>query len=114
MAHEVETMAYAGELPWHGLGTEVSNDLTPIQMMQKAGVDWEVEQQKIVTESGIEINDKVALVRTSDNTLLDVTGKDWKPVQNEEAFTFFSEFVAAGDMEMHTAGSLKEGRNVCS
>ena len=112
MSHEVETMAYAGELPWHGLGTEVSNDLTPIQMMQKAGVDWEVEQQKIVTESGIEINDKVALVRTSDNTLLDVTGKDWKPVQNEEAFTFFSEFVAAGDMEMHTAGSLREGRNV--
>ena len=112
MAHEVETMAYAGELPWHGLGTEVSNELTPLQMMQKAGVDWEVEQQKIVTESGLEINDKVALVRTSDNTLLDVTGKDWKPVQNEEAFTFFSEFVAAGDMEMHTAGSLKEGRNV--
>ena len=112
MAHEVETMAYAGELPWHGLGTEVSNDLTPIQRMQKAGVDWEVEQQKIVTETGIEIKDKVALVRTSDNTLLDVTGKDWKPVQNEEAFTFFSEFVAAGDMEMHTAGSLKEGRNV--
>ena len=112
MSHEVETMAYAGELPWHGLGTEVSNDLTPIQMMQKAGVDWEVEQQKIVTETGIEIDDKVALVRTSDNTLLDVTGKDWKPVQNEEAFTFFSEFVAAGDMEMHTAGSLKEGRNV--
>ena len=112
MSHEVETMAYAGELPWHGLGTEVSNELTPLQMMQKAGVDWEVEQQKIVTESGLEINDKVALVRTSDNTLLDVTGKDWKPVQNQEAFTFFSEFVAAGDMEMHTAGSLKEGRNV--
>ena len=112
MAHEVETMAYAGALPWHGLGTEVSNDLTPIQMMQKAGVDWEVEQQKIITETGIEIKDKVALVRTSDNTLLDVTGKDWKPVQNEEAFTFFSEFVAAGDMEMHTAGSLREGRNV--
>ena len=112
MSHEVETMAYAGELPWHGLGTEVSNELTPLQMMQKAGVDLEVEQQKIVTESGLEINDKVALVRTSDNTLLDVTGKDWKPVQNEEAFTFFSEFVAAGDMEMHTAGSLKEGRNV--
>lgn len=112
MSHEVETMAYAGALPWHGLGTEVSNELTPVQMMQKAGVDWEVEQQKIVTESGLEINDKVALVRTSDNTLLDVTGKDWKPVQNEEAFTFFSEFVAAGDMEMHTAGSLKEGRNV--
>ena len=35
MAHQVETMAYAGEVPWHGLGVEVSNDLTPLQMMQK-------------------------------------------------------------------------------
>ena len=48
MAHEVEIvdgvaqMAYAGELPWHGLGVPVSNDLTPMQMMQKAGLDWEV------------------------------------------------------------------------
>ena len=42
MAHEVETMAYAGELPWHGLGTKVSNDLTPFQMQQKAGLDWVV------------------------------------------------------------------------
>ena len=44
MSHEVETMAYAGELPWHGLGVEVSNDLTPLQMMEKAGLDWEVEK----------------------------------------------------------------------
>ena len=39
MAHQVETMAYAGEVPWHGLGVEVSNDLTPNQMMKKAGLD---------------------------------------------------------------------------
>ena len=35
MAHQVETMAYAGEVPWHGLGVEVSNDLTTNQMMKK-------------------------------------------------------------------------------
>ena len=50
MAHEVEMingvaqMAYAGDLPWHGLGTEVSNDLTPQQMMSKAGLDWTVNK----------------------------------------------------------------------
>jgi len=112
MAHEVETMAYAGELPWHGLGVEVSNDLTPVQMMEKAGLDWQVEKQKIMTESGVPVGQKQALVRTSDNKVLDVVGTDWNPLQNEDAFNFFAEYVAAGDMEMHTAGSLKGGQNV--
>ena len=33
-------------------------------------------------------------------------------MQNETAFEFFAEYVAAGDMEMHTAGSLKGGQQV--
>ena len=44
MVAAVETMAYAGEVPWHGLGVPVSNDLTPAQMMQKAGLDWTVNE----------------------------------------------------------------------
>lgn len=118
MSHEVEIidgvaqMAYAGAKPWHGLGTEVSNDLTPGQIMMKAGLDWTVEQKELMTVDGTKIKDKVALVRSSDNAVLDVTGKDWNPVQNSEAFEFFAEYVMAGDMEMNTAGSLKGGRNV--
>lgn len=112
MAHAVETMAYAGEVPWHGLGVPVSNDLTPRQMMEKAGLDWTVEKEDLVTSSGATVEGKQALVRSSDNKVLDVIGKGWNPVQNEEAFDFFSEYVLAGDMEMHTAGSLKEGKMV--
>ena len=112
MAHAVETMAYAGEVPWHGLGVPVSNDLTPAQMMEKAGLDWTVEKQGLVTTSGTPVNGKQALVRSSDNKVLDVIGEGWNPVQNEEAFEFFSEYVLAGDMEMHTAGSLKGGKMV--
>ena len=46
MAHEVEIingqaqLAYAGDKPWHGLCVEVSNDLSPEQMMVKEGLDW--------------------------------------------------------------------------
>ena len=112
MAHEVETMAYAGEVPWHGLGESVSNDLTPAQMMKKAGCDWTVEKQDMFIAAGQKVTGKKALVRSSDNSILDVVGDDWNPIQNEQAFEFFSEFVLAGDMELHTAGSLKEGRNV--
>jgi phage/plasmid-like protein (TIGR03299 family) len=114
MAHMVETMAYAGELPWHGLGTEVSNDLTPVQMMQKAGVDWKVHE----VESFIEFNGQrkktgqKSLVRETDGRILTNVGEGWNPVQNEAAFEFFSEFVLAGDMEMHTAGSLRDGEYV--
>jgi phage/plasmid-like protein (TIGR03299 family) len=114
MAHQVETMAYAGEVPWHGLGVSVSNDLTPVQMMQKAGLDWTVHE----VESFVEFNgDRIptgqkSLVRSSDAKVLTNVGPDWKPVQNEQAFEFFGEYVFAGDMEMHTAGSLKGGQVV--
>ncbi len=120
MAHEVEMidgvaqMAYAGDKPWHGLGVEVSNDLTPAQMMRKAGLDWSVEK----VDSFIEVDGEriptgqQSLVRSSDNKILTNVGGDWNPVQNSEAFEFFSEYVLAGDMEMNTAGSLKGGSNV--
>ena len=112
MAHMVETMAYAGELPWHGLGVKVIDDLTPEQMMKKAGVDWEVEKQDLVTTAGSKVKSKQALVRKSDGSVLDVVGKGWNPVQNAEAFNFFEEYVKAGDMQMHTAGSLNDGKMV--
>lgn len=120
MSHEIEMingeaqMAYAGNLPWHGLGTSVSNDLTPQQMMKKAGVDWRVQE----VESFINFNDEMvptgqkSLVRETDGKILTNVGKDWHPVQNEQAFEFFNEYVLAGDMEMHTAGSLKGGNYV--
>lgn len=114
MAHMVETMAYAGEVPWHGLGVSVSNDLTPRQMMEKAGLDWTVEKVPTYAKVGDEeIPTGVeALVRSSDNKVLTQVGENWNPVQNEEAFDFFSEYCLAGDMEMHTAGSLKGGQMV--
>jgi len=114
MAHQVETMAYAGEVPWHGLGVPVSNDLTPTQMMEKAGVDWNVRE----VESFIEFDGKrmptgqKSLVRETDGRILTNVGENWNPVQNSEAFDFFAEYVNVGDMEMHTAGSLKDGQIV--
>tara|TARA_R100000742_G_C4278190_1_gene100735 strand:- start:1340 stop:2290 length:951 start_codon:yes stop_codon:yes gene_type:complete len=118
MAHELEIvdgkaqMAYVGELPWHGLGTKVENDITPDQFQKVAGLDWTVEKQDMYTVNGVKVPNKQALVRSSDNKVLDTVGSGWNPVQNSEAFDFFQEYVMAGDMEMHTAGSLKDGQLV--
>ena len=120
MAHMIEMidgkaqMAYAGDLPWHGLGTKVPADVTPRQMLEAAGLDWNVELYPAYADvAGKKIySGRSVLVRDRDNKVLDTVGDDWKPVQNDEAFNFFNDFVSAGDMEMHTAGSLRDGQIV--
>lgn len=120
MAHELEIvngkaqMAYVGDVPWHGLGVRVEPDLTPQEMMDVAGLNWTVEKHDVYYKG--EDNafhrapEKQALVRSSDGQYLDIVSDSWIPVQNSEAFEFFNEYVEAGGMEMHTAGSLKDGK----
>lgn len=121
-------MAYAGELPWHGLGTKVSNDLTPREMLVAAGLDWTVSKRPVRYDATVQVDPQDAskgkerksfsvdnirvLIRDTDGQYLDTVGANWKPLQNEEAFDFFREFVDAGNMEMHTAGALRDGRFV--
>ena len=121
MAHELEilengeaSMAYVGEVPWHGLGKKVPADLSPEQMCKAANLDWGVEKKPLFFENnGSKVLTKSqALVRSTDGKLLTIISDQWKPVQNVEAFQFFDDFVRAGDMQMHTAGSLKEGKIV--
>lgn len=124
MAHELEfvdgkaSMAYAYrnemDVPWHGLGTKVPTDLTPEQMMDAANLNWEVEKTPLFTNINgetVRVPKRYALTRTSDNRVLDIVGGDnWNPTQNVEAFEFFNDFVAAGNCNMETAGSLSGGQ----
>ena len=115
MAHEVETLAYAGEKPWHGLGKRVGRDSSPREVQRAAGLDWEVEKTPLCYEYGDEYweSGHYALIRTSDGQFLDTVKSDyWEPVQNTMAFEFFDDFVRAGNMTMEVAGSLSDGRRV--
>lgn len=115
MSDEVETMAWTGAKPWHGLGNEVSNDLTAEQMLKAAGLDWAVGLQPIFYEKGgkmLKVPNKSVLVRDKDGKVLTITGEGWKPVQNAAAMEFFREFVIAGDMTLEVAGSLAGGQYI--
>lgn len=116
MSHQVETMAYAGELPWHGLGVPVSNDMSAYEMMEAAQLNWSVKKQPMYfmpnEDKGVLVEDKMLLIREEDNKQLDVVSRTWHPVQNQAAFDFFYDWVEEGNMEMHTAGSLKDGKLV--
>lgn len=115
MSHEVETLAYSGQVPWHGLGIRVDDDISPEEMLVKAGLDWEVELRPLhfKNNDGEWIRgNRAALVRSTDERYLTTVGEKWKPTQNKDALDFFSKFVEAGQMTMETAGSLKEGQHV--
>lgn len=111
---QIETMAYAGQSPWGDIGTQVSNDLSPQQIMEKADLNWSVDKvQTYADYQGEKIPTGMeALVRSSDNKILTQVGKNWEPCQNETAFEFFNEYCLEGGMDMESAGSLKGGKMV--
>lgn len=115
MVAMVETMAYAGTVPWHGLGFPVTHDLSPTEMIEKAGLAWSVESLPVTLPNGDIVPNFRALCRR--NAVNEVNtfgpcGPQYVPVQNKEAFEFFKEFTSAGEMQMEVAGSLKGGRYV--
>jgi len=117
MAHEVETMMYAGETPWHGLGIYVGDDpVTSQEAIIKAEMDWEVNPTDIfITDengSNLLIPDYKAFVRSSDNKTLAVASPRYTPIQNREAFSFMDSLVDEGLMKYHTAGVLRGGKNI--
>jgi phage/plasmid-like protein (TIGR03299 family) len=117
MSHNIETIAWASTKPWHNLGVQVSNDLTPEEMMIASGTNWNVSKHpmfvRLNDKVSINVPNKSALLRDDTNTVLDVVGgDDWYYTQNSEAFQFFNEFVQRGDMTMETAGSLQNGKIV--
>lgn len=119
MSHQVESIAWSNERPWHGLGVKVSPKLSPQQMLKKADLDWGVSKRPMFYSEddskglpNLKVPDAYALVRDSDGSVLDVVGNQYTPVQNADAFKFFNDFVRAGKAKMDTAGSLRNGRMV--
>lgn len=113
MAHQIETMMYATETPWHGLGTYVGNDNVYSEVaIEKAGLNWRVSKQPLFLGNGQQLEENVATVRDTDSAVLGIVGNDYQVLQNAEAFSFMDSLVDAGDMRYHTAGSLSGGRRV--
>ncbi len=111
MPAEVETMMYAREKLWHGLGVMVDEAPDSANALRLAGLDWVVEQQPIQTCEGMPIANFKANIRSSDRSVLGVVSDRYKIVQNAEAFAFTDALIGQ-DVRYETAGSLFNGRKV--
>jgi phage/plasmid-like protein (TIGR03299 family) len=118
MAHEVEQMAYANAVPWHGLGNKIDDTSTIGDWQTAAGLDWEVSKRAVQysahDQPGVVkgFKDKFVLARTTDDKPYAVVSGRYKPVQPKEILEFFSELINKMGMKIDTAGSLRDGKRV--
>ena len=119
MPANVDSMAYYGDVPWHGLGTRVEKGISSEQMIKAAGLDWNVEKR---AARGASIDKKGRAARyemvrmprneQEEEVLLGVVSRRYEPLQNAEAFAFFDPIVERGKSYFETAGALGDGERV--
>jgi phage/plasmid-like protein (TIGR03299 family) len=113
---------------WHGLGQIVEQYPTSEEAIKHAGLDYEViktplytkDSTIIETATGIEtgnnelqVPDYFTNIRTDNNAVLGVVGKDYHIVQNREAFNFFDAIVGSeAGILYETAGALGHGERI--
>ena len=115
--HLVETMAYTGERPWHGLGNKLASQ-QPIEVWKKqAGMDWAIEESEVRYITGGNnvgvINafpEQKVLYRSDTKAPLSVVSKRFQVVQPGEILEFYRDLTACNGFELETAGVLREGR----
>ena len=112
MSANVDSMFYVGEVPWHGLGEHFETPpKTTGEAMIAAGLNREIGLKDLQTVEGEPVPNKLTYY-LDDNTPLGVVGPRYVPLQNVELFNFFDPFVQSGMVDLHTAGSLKNGTKV--
>lgn len=115
--HLVETMAYAGERPWHGLGNRLAPQ-QPIEVWKRqAGMDWKIEEAEVRYVAGNHnlgvihaFPEQKVLYRSDNRTPLSVVSRRFKVVQPGHILEFYRDLTASSGFELETAGVLREGR----
>lgn len=121
MTANVQTMAYYGEMPWHGLGTAVPKGVTAKEMIRAAGMDWLVELRpargaKQINRKGEYSRYEVVRIPRQNaqetEVLLGVVSRRYQLLQNIEAFEFFDPIIGEEKAYFETAGTLGDGERI--
>ena len=126
MAHNLSisngeaSMFYVGEPPWHGLGKRLQSPATAAEAIKAAKLNYEVMKCPLIAvheDAALSVRGKFAIVRKDlwgqkECPVFGIVGKDYRILQNSEAFEFFDPIAGKGAAIYHTAGALGEGERV--
>jgi len=86
--------------------------MNQVEMLNKAGLNWNVSSEPIQTQSGLLIPDRIALVREDTQQVLGIHTESYVPYQNHELMELLFTISKHTGLEMHTGGSFKGGEKV--
>ncbi|MDC5279775.1 DUF932 domain-containing protein [Acinetobacter baumannii] len=118
MAHQIETMAFVGQTPWHGLGNQLSPH-RPIEVWAKqAGMDWRIESSNVSYMAKnargqsmiMPYEEQRVLYRSDTHAPLSVVSQRYQEVQPKEILEFYRDLTEQSGFELETAGVLKGGK----
>lgn len=118
MSHMVETLAYAGETPWHGLGRRLSGRVTAADIIREAGLDWMVVERDVFANGATDADASTrcdgykALVRETDGAVLSVVSGKYGIVQNAQLGELAEAMAGEGVEAFEVGGSLRDGKHV--
>ncbi|QYR52877.1 DUF932 domain-containing protein [Lysobacter soyae] len=115
--HLVESMAYTGDRPWHGLGNKLAPQQSIDDWKRQAGMDWRIEESEVRFISGNgnigaihAFPENKVLYRSDTKAPLAVVSNRYKVVQPSEVLEFYRDLTEVGGFELETAGVLRQGR----
>ncbi|BDU22243.1 DUF932 domain-containing protein [Dyella sp. GSA-30] len=117
--HLVQSMAYVGAVPWHGLGQRLAPNQPLEVWAQQAGMDWRIESADVQFDADGAYRcaihtypEQKVLYRSDTKAPLSVVSRRYKVVQPAEILEFYRDLTEIGGFELETAGVLKEGRKL--
>lgn len=115
--HLVQSMAYVGQQPWHGLGNQLVRN-QPIEVWaERAGMNWQIESSEVRFVAGSShigsihaFPEQKVLYRSDTKTPLSVVSARYQVVQPAEILEFYRDLTEVGGFELETAGVLRDGK----
>lgn len=114
MSNNRANMAYVGEKPWHGLGSELDGGASLDQWRVAAGLDWTAEMTDVhFKRGGVFIKgDSKIIYRSDTGGELGISSERYRIVQPAQVMEFFRDLTEDNGMTMETAGSLEGGKRI--
>lgn len=114
MSANIDTMIHVGQVPWHGLSIDMTENppKDSNEIVAAAQLGWEVDYAKMYTELHNNVFNYKAIYRKDNNEVLGVVDKAFpRIIQNADMFSLVDPQLG-GNLAVETAASIDKGRTV--